>query len=102
MGVVVFAVAAVAMLFLATVKYTTTDGDMIKEFTPDQALLDTVQARITSGELTKFTDVNDFIKTVQKTLADIHIPYKVSLYTDTKREINFGILQTIVNQLINC
>ena len=32
-GVVVFAVAAVAMLFLATVKYTTTDGDMIKEFT---------------------------------------------------------------------
>ena len=77
-------------------------NDMVREFIPSQSLLDAVQARIASGEITKFKDVNEFINAVQSTLSNIHIPYKVSLYTDSKREINFGILQTIVDQLINC
>ena len=37
-GIVLFAVAAIAMLFLATVKYTTKDGDLIKEFTGFQQM----------------------------------------------------------------
>ena len=77
-------------------------NDMVKELTLSQSLLESVQAHIESGEITKFKDVNEFINTVQSTLSNIHIPYKVSLYTDSKREINFGILQTIVDQLINC
>ena len=80
----------------------TVSHDMVIEFIPSQSILDTVQEHITSGKITKFKDVAEFVETVQKTLSSIHIPYKVSLYTDAKREINFGILQTIVDQLINC
>ena len=80
----------------------TVKHDMVTNFTPDPSLLAEIQAKIDSGEITKFASVDEFVKTVNRELANIHIPYKVSLYTDSKREINFGILQTIIDQIINC
>ena len=35
-------------------------------------------------------------------LTSFHVPYKVSLYSDNKMQVDFGILQTIIEQLINC
>ena len=76
--------------------------DMIQNVVFDEALINELQARIASGEITKFSSVDDIINTISNELAKIHIPYKVSLYHDSKREINFGIIQKIIDQIINC
>ena len=75
---------------------------MIQNLVFDETLINELQTRIASGEITKFSSVDDIINTISNELAKIHIPYKVSLYHDSKREINFGIIQKIIDQIINC
>ena len=82
--------------------YLVISHDMIADFNLDSNLEAVITEQINSGVITKFESFEDFKKTLLKSLQGVHIPYKVSLYTDSKREINFGILQTIIDQLINC
>lgn len=61
-----------------------------------------IQTKIKDGQITKFDSVESFEEHLNTVLSSIHIPYKVSLYKNTKQEIDFGILQTIIEQQINC
>ena len=61
-----------------------------------------IQTKINDGQITKFDSVESFEKNLKEVLSTMHIPYKVSLYKDQKQEIDFGILQTIIEQQINC
>ena len=61
-----------------------------------------IQTKINDGSITKFDSVESFERSLKEVLSTMHIPYKVSLYKDQKQEIDFGILQTIIEQHINC
>ena len=42
------------------------------------------------------------ISQIKKTLIGMKIPYKVSLFSDNRQEIDLGIVRTIIDQIINC
>jgi hypothetical protein len=80
------------------------EHDMITDF---KLLIDgdkglTVRGPIEFELSDKFSSYEGFIQKINEVLKGIHIPYKVSLYHDSKREINFGIIQKIIDQIINC
>lgn len=78
------------------------ESDMIKNIQLSYPLREKIKAEIAAGTITKFESADAFEQALITALNQIHIPYKVSLYTDQKREINFGILQTIIDQMLNC
>ena len=76
--------------------------DMILSIKLPTQLQKIIQAKIQDGQITKFDSVESFEEHLKELLSTIHIPYKASLYKDQKQEIDFGILQTIIEQQINC
>lgn len=76
--------------------------DMILSIKLPNQLQKIIQTKIKDGQITKFDSVESFEKNLKDILSTMHIPYKVSLYKDQKQEIDFGILQTIIEQQINC
>lgn len=76
--------------------------DMILSISLPTQLQKIIQTKINDGQITKFDSVESFEKNLKEILSTMHIPYKVSLYKDQKQEIDFGILQTIIEQQINC
>ena len=49
-----------------------------------------------------FKTYQSFEDTIKGVLKNIHVPYKASLYTDSKQDLDFGILHTIIEQQLNC
>ena len=75
---------------------------MIQEIAFSEDFKFEFEDKIADGTITKFKYFEEFEDTVTRVLKSLHIPYKVALYADSKREINFGILQSLINNLINC
>lgn len=75
---------------------------MIQGIVFGEEFSDAFKAKIADGTIIKFTSFEEFNKAVIDLLKPLHIPYKVSLYANSKREIDFGILQSLINNLINC
>lgn len=67
-----------------------------------QAIHDTIQAQIDAGIVTKFKSVSEFRRDLLSKIALLDIPYKVSLTAEARKEIDLGILQTIIDQHLNC
>ena len=82
--------------------YLSIHHDMINDVFFGEDFENAFNAKIEEGVITKFKSYDEFIETVKKELKPLHIPYKVALYADSKREIDFGILQSLINNLINC
>ena len=75
---------------------------MIKSIELPLALEKILQQKIDNGEITKFKSVEEFEKDLLNDFKQLHIPYKVSLFSDNVKEVDFGIFQTILEQKINC
>jgi hypothetical protein len=58
--------------------------------------------KISSKIITKFNSSEEIRQYLIDELKSVHIPYKTSLNTDSKQEMNLKILQTMIEQLINC
>ena len=67
-----------------------------------QAIHDAIQAQIDAGIVTKFKSVSEFRRDLLSKIALLDIPYKVSLTAEARKEIDLGILQTIIDQHLNC
>ena len=80
----------------------TIKSDMIKSIELPLALEKILQQKIDNGEITKFKSVEEFEKDLLNDFKQLHIPYKVSLFSDNVKEVDFGIFQTILEQKINC
>lgn len=77
-------------------------SDLITSITLTDGLRNAIAAKLQTQEDPKYTSVQEFERVLKNELDQIHIPYKVSLYTDSKRDIDFGILQNIINILLSC
>lgn len=77
-------------------------SDRIESIQLSQALNDIIEQKINEGIITKFKSVKEFRLDLIEQLSSIHIPYKVSLLTTTKQEIDLKTLQYIIEQQINC
>ena len=76
-------------------------SDMIQNVTLTMGLNQILSKKIEMGQ-TKFKSLEEFTQTLTNTLRALQIPYKVSLFKDQRKELDFGILQPIIEQLINC
>lgn len=76
--------------------------DMIQNITLPYNLKKIIDQKIKNRDITKFKTSNEFEENLREVLRSVNVPYKVSLYTDSKRDLDFGILQTIIEQQINC
>ena len=65
-------------------------------------LHDLIEQKIADGTITKFKSAAEFRQDLLSKIALVDIPYKVSLTSETKKEVDFGILQTIIDQHLNC
>lgn len=61
-----------------------------------------LEQKIADGTITKFKSVPELRQDLLSKIALIDIPYKVSLTSESKKEVDFGILQTIIEQHLNC
>ena len=50
----------------------------------------------------KYKDADDFIQSLKKDFETFKIPYKVSLYKNEPQQIDLGIIETIIDQKLNC
>ena len=76
--------------------------DVITNVEFDSNLTSVLQDAISNGVVTKFKSVDDIKKHLSEVLKHVHIPYKVSLYTNEKQQIDLSILQHIIEQTIEC
>lgn len=76
------------------------DADQVVDIQFSPELQTLLNEKITSGQLTKFTSIEDARQALIKGLP--RIPYRINLLSETKQEIDYQILQTIIDQLINC
>ena len=80
--------------------YLTVQADRIIDVAFSSQLVSMLEAQLQDGSST------EVVKALEQKLKDgltsFHVPYKVSLYSDNKMQVDFGILQTIIEQLINC
>ena len=67
-----------------------------------QKIHDVIQQQIDAGTVTKFKSVSEFRRDLLSKIALIDIPYKVSIASEVKKEVDLGILQTIIDQHLNC
>ena len=65
-------------------------------------LITLLEQKIADGTITKFKSVLELRQDLLSKIALIDIPYKVSLTSESKKEVDFGILQTIIEQHLNC
>ena len=79
-----------------------TTNQKISSLQFSQSIHDTIQKQIDLGSITKFKSVSEFRQDLLSKIAMLDIPYKVSLTSNTKKEIDLGILQTIIDQYLNC
>ena len=50
----------------------------------------------------RYKDADDFIASLKEDLTSLKIPYKVSLYKNDPQQIDLGIIETIIDQKLNC
>ena len=77
-------------------------SDMISSLVFSEYTLENIDKVLKDQETPKYKDALEFQKALNQELNKIQIPYKVSLYTDNKRDIDYGILQNIIDVLLNC
>ena len=77
-------------------------SDMISSLVFSEYTLENIDKVLKDQETPKYKDALEFQKILNQELNKIQIPYKVSLYTDNKRDIDYGILQNIIDVLLNC
>ena len=76
--------------------------DQITDFSLSPELSRIIDQKIAEKEITKFGSSIEFANHLREVLKPLHIPYNVSLFSDEVRQINFGILQKIIDQQLNC
>ena len=76
--------------------------DMVFDCKFNTNLENTIEAKIKDGTVTKFKSVEDFRQTLKTTLKSLHIPYKTTLTSDKRQQIDLGVIETIINHLLNC
>ena len=76
--------------------------DMVFDCSFNTNLENTIEAKIKDGTVTKFKSVEDFRQTLKSTLKSLHIPYKTTLTSDKRQQIDLGVIETIINHLLNC
>ena len=76
--------------------------DMVFDCKFNTNLEKTIEAKIKDGTVTKFKSVEDFKQTLKSTLKSLHIPYKTTLTSDKRQQIDLGVIETIINHLLNC
>jgi hypothetical protein len=80
--------------------YLTVKADKIVDVQFNDKLAAMLEAKLQDGS--GVVVVEQLIQKLKEGLTSFHVPYKVNLYSSEKMQIDFGILQTIIEQLINC
>ena len=80
--------------------YLTVKADKIIDVQFNDKLAAMLEAKLQDGS--GVVVVEQLIQKLKEGLTSFHVPYKVNLYSSEKMQIDFGILQTIIEQLINC
>lgn len=78
------------------------NADRIEGIQFSENLHNLIQSKIDEKVITKFNSVSEFRLNLLELLKPIHIPYKVSLTSAVKQEMDLGILQTLIEQQIHC
>ena len=61
-----------------------------------------VESKINSNVEYKYSSVDEFESSLMQDLDGLIIPYKVTLFKSNPQQVDFGILQTIIKQKIDC
>lgn len=79
-------------------------ADQIQTFKLPFTLKDQINSDIEQGIISKekYSSADDFESQLEAQLKTIHIPYKASLLTRSKQDIDFGVIQNIIDQKLNC
>lgn len=75
--------------------------DMVFDCTFNNHLENIIEAKVKDGTVSKFKSVEDFRQTLKSTLKSLHIPYKTTLTSDKRQQIDLGVIETIIKQLLN-